>query len=213
MEKVLLNAQPRQVIGKQVRALRRAGLLPAVIYGSHINPVPISLSFHDASLALAKVSSSQLVKVDVDGSSHTVLVRERQRNPVTGALLHVDFQAVSLTEKLRVNVGLQFKGEAPAVTNYDGIVSFSLEELEVECLADDLVNYLEVDLSALDRIGDAIYVRDVQLPPRVQVLNDPDEMVVVITAPTISVEAPGEGEVAAFEPEIIEKGKKEEEDF
>ena len=213
MEKVVLKAQKRQVIGKQVRALRREGLLPAVIYGSHISPVAISLNFHDASLALAKISSSQLVNVDVDGASHTVLVRERQRNPVTSALVHVDFQAVSLTEKLRVNVGLQFSGEAPAVTNYDGIVSVSLEELEVECLADDLVNYLEVDLSALDRIGDAIHVRDVPLPPRVQVLNDPDEIVVVITAPTIAVEAAEEVEAAAFEPEIIEKGKKEEEDF
>ena len=214
MEKVVLKAQPRQVIGKQVRALRREGLLPAIVYGSHISPVAISLNFHDASLALAKISSSQLVNVDVDGASHTVLVRERQRNPVTSALVHVDFQAVSLTETLRVNVGLQFSGEAPAVTNYDGIVTVSLEELEVECLADDLVNYLEVDLSALDRIGDAIYVRDVPLPPRVQVLNDPDQMVVVITAPTISVEAAEEAEVAAaFEPEVIEKGKKEEEEF
>ncbi|OGO35048.1 MAG: hypothetical protein A2W35_20085 [Chloroflexi bacterium RBG_16_57_11] len=213
MEKVILKAQPRQVIGKQVRALRRQGLLPAVIYGSHLSPVAISLNHHGASLALARISSSQLVDVDVNGASHTVLVRERQRNPVTGTLLHVDFQAVSLTEKLRVNVGLQFKGEAPAVTNYDGIVSVSLEELEVECLADDLVNYLEVDLSALDRIGEAIRVRDVPLPPRVQVLNDPDEIVVVITAPTIAVEAAEELEAAAFEPEIIEKGKKEEEEF
>jgi large subunit ribosomal protein L25 len=98
MEKVVLNAQPRQVIGKQVRALRRQGQLPAVIYGSQITPLAISLNHHDASLALAKISSSQLVNVDVQGSSHTVLVRERQRNPVTGTLLHVDFQAVSLTE-------------------------------------------------------------------------------------------------------------------
>ena len=213
MEKVVFKAQPRQVTGKQVRALRREGLLPAVVYGHHIDSIAISLNFHDTSLMLPKISSSQLVDVEVEGKKHTTLVRERQRHPVTGNLLHVDFQAVSLTEKLRVNVGLQFRGEAPAVTNYDGIVTVSLEELEVECLADDLVNHLEVDLSALDRIGDAIYVRDVLLPPRVQVLNDPDEMVVVITAPTISVEAPGEAEAAAFEPEIIEKGKKEEEDF
>ena len=119
MEKVVLKAQPRKVIGKQVRALRREGLLPAVIYGSHISPVAISLNFHDASLALAKISSSQLVNVDVAGASHTVLVRERQRNPVTGTLVHVDFQAVSLTEKLRVNVGLQFRGEAPDQSGAD----------------------------------------------------------------------------------------------
>jgi large subunit ribosomal protein L25 len=150
--------------------------------------------------------------VDVNGKKHTTLVRERQRNPVTGALLHVDFQAVSLTEKLRVNVGLQFTGEAPAVKNYDGIVTTALEELEVESLPGDLPNHLEVDLSSLEQIGDAIYVRDVPLPPKVQVLNDLDEMVVLITAPTIAVEAPEEVEAAAPEPEVIEKGKKEEEE-
>jgi large subunit ribosomal protein L25 len=212
MEKVVLKAQPREVIGKQVRALRRAGLLPAVIYGTQITPIPISLDYHETSLLLPKISSSQLLLVEVNGEQYSTLVRERQRDPVTGNMLHVDFQSVSLTEKLRVNVGLQFKGEAPAVKIYDGILSTSLEELEVECLPGNLVNYLEVDLSILKQIGDAIYVRDIPLPPNVEVLNDLDEMVVVITAPTIAVEAPVEGEVAVFEPEVIEKGKKEEEE-
>jgi large subunit ribosomal protein L25 len=212
MEKVVIKAQPRDVIGKQVRALRRAGLLPAVIYGHHISPIAISLNFHDTSLILPKVSSSQLVDVDVKGKKHTVLVRERQRHPVTGDLLHVDFQAVSLTERLRVNVSLQFKGEAPAVKMYDGIVVTSREELEVECLPGDLVNYLEVDLSVLAQIGDAIYVRDIPLPPKVQVLEDLDEVVVVVAAPEAEV-AVAEEEVAAAEPEVIEKGKKEEEEY
>jgi large subunit ribosomal protein L25 len=211
MEKVILKAQPRQVIGKQVRALRREGLLPAVIYGHHIEPIVVSLNFHDTSMLLPKVSSSQLVEVEVGGKKHTTLVRERQRHPVTGDLLHVDFQAVSLTEKLRVNVGLQFTGEAPAVKMYDGIVVTSLENLEVECLPGDLPSKLEVDLSALEQIGDAIYVRDIPLPPKVQVLVDLDQVVVVVTAP-ISEAALAE-EAAAVEPEVIEKGKKEEEDF
>jgi large subunit ribosomal protein L25 len=213
MEKVVLKAQSRQVIGKQVRALRREGLLPAVIYGHQIDPIAISLNFHDTSLILPKVSSSQLVVVEVGGKKHTTLVRERQRHPVTGDLLHVDFQAVSLTEKLRVNVRLQFTGEAPAVKMYDGIVVTSIENLEVECLPGDLPSSLEVDLSVLESIGDIISVKDVPLPPKVQVLADPDEVVVVITAP-ISEAALAEAEgAAAAEPEVIEKGKKEEENF
>lgn len=213
MEKVVIEAQPRQVIGKQVRALRRQGLLPAVIYGSHITPIPVSLNFHDASLLLPKVSSSQLVEVDVNGQKHTALVRERQRHPVTGDLLHVDFQAVSLTEKLRVNVGLQFVGEAPAVKMYNAVIVTSLEELEVECLPGDLPSHLEVDLSALEQIGDAIYVRDVPRPPRVEVLTDPDEVVAVATAPEGEEELGAEVEAGPAEPEVIEKGKKEEEEF
>jgi large subunit ribosomal protein L25 len=213
MEKVVLKAQPRQVIGKQVRALRREGLLPAVIYGHHINPIAISLNFHDTSLVLPKVSSSQLVVLDVDGRQHTTLVRERQRHPVTGDLLHVDFQAISLTEKLRVNVGLQFTGEAPAVKMYDGIVVTSLESVEVECLPNDLPSSLEVDLSGLEKIGDVIYVKDIPLPPKVQVLDDPDQVVVVITAPISEAALAEAEEVTSAEPEVIEKGKKEEEDF
>lgn len=213
MEKVALKAQPRQVIGKQVRALRREGLLPAVIYGHHIAPIAVSLNFHDASLTLPKVSSSQLVVLDVDGKQHTALVRERQRHPVTGDLLHVDFQAVSLTEKLRVNVGLQFTGEAPAVKMYDGILVTSLESVEVECLPGDLPSHLEVDLSGLEEIGDIVYVKDIPLPPKVQVLDDPDEVVAVITAPISEAALAEAEEVAAAEPEVIEKGKKEEEDF
>lgn len=212
MEKVVVKAQSRDVIGKQVRALRRGGLLPAVIYGHNIKPIAISLNFHEVSLLLPKVSSSQLVVVDVDGKKHTVLVRERQRHPVTGDLLHVDFQAVSLKEKLRVNVGLHFRGEAPAVKNFGGILVTSMEELEVECLPNDLPNRLDVDLSSLEQIGDAVYVRDVVLPPKVQVLDELDEIVAVITAPAAEEEA-GEEEGAAAEPEVIEKGKKEEEDF
>lgn len=213
MEKVVLQANRREVVGKQVRALRRQGLLPAVIYGHHIQPINIALNAHEASLVLPRLSSSQLVVVDVDGERHNALVREKQRHPVTDALIHVDFQAVSMTEKLRVMVSIEFVGEALAVKNYNGIVVPSKEELEVECLPDDLPSRIEVDLSELTEIGDALHVRDIPLPPRVEVLEDPDEVVVVITPPLSEAELEAVEAVAGAEPEVIEKGKKEEEDF
>jgi len=92
MDQVVLKAQPRQVIGKQVRALRRQGLLPGVIYGHRVAPIIISLDARDTGKILPHVSSSQLVTVDVNGQKHTVLVREKQRNPINGELLHVDFR-------------------------------------------------------------------------------------------------------------------------
>ena len=101
MEEVVLEAKRREVIGKQVKALRREGLLPAIIYGRHIEPIPVSLDAHSATRALHGVSSSQFVVVSVDGKPHTVLVRERQRHPVSEDLLHVDFLEVSMPEKLR----------------------------------------------------------------------------------------------------------------
>lgn len=213
MEKVVLQAKRREVVGKQVRALRRQGLLPAVIYGHHIQPINISLNAHDAGLVLPKLSSSQLVVVDVDGERHNALVREKQRHPVTDTLIHVDFQAVSMTEKLRVKVSIEFVGEAPAVKNFNGVVVPSKEELEIECLPDDLLSHIEVDLSGLAEIGDALHVRDISLPPRVSVMEDPDEVIVVITPPLSEAELEAAEAVAGAEPEVIEKGKKEEEDF
>jgi large subunit ribosomal protein L25 len=215
MEEVVLYAKPRKVIGKQVRALRREGLLPGVVYGHQISPIPVVLNLHDASRALMGVSSSQLVKVDVNGEQYPVFVVEKQRNPVTGVMIHVDFLNVSMTERIRINVSLEFKGVAPAVKNYNGVIVTSHEELEVECLPGDVPSHIEVDMSELKEIGDEIHVRDIPLPPNVVVLTDMGEMVVVVTPPAFE---PEEEEVVAEEaeapePEVIERGKKEEEEF
>jgi len=211
MDKINLKATKREVTGKQVNALRRQGKLPAIIYGRHISPLPILLDFHDASRILPGITSSQLITVDVDGSKHTVLVREKQRDPVRGKLIHVDFLAISMTEKLRANVLIGVEGEAPAVKNFGGVVVPVLEEVEVECLPKDLPEKIIVDLSRLEKIGDAIHVKDLTLPQGVEVLTDHDEMVVLVKSPEEEkVEA-----VAAegAEPEVVEKGKKEEEEF
>ena len=209
MAEYVLQAKPRQVVGKQVHALRRAGQVPAVIYGRHLEPMIISLDFRESTRVLPGVSSSQLVSVNVEGKPHMTLVREKQVHPVTGALLHVDFQEVSMTEKLRVTVGIIFKGESPAVKTYNGVIVTSQEELEVECLPQDLVSHIDVDLSVLKEIGDTIHVRDIVLSSAIEVLTDLDEIVVLVTPPLAEEVAP-EVEAAVAEPEVIERGKKEE---
>ena len=212
MDEIVLDASPRTVIGKQVRALRRQGLLPAVIYGRGKQPMTISLDYHSAVRILPGVSSSQLLTVEVDGVKHTSLVRERQHHPVTGALLHVDFQEVSLTEKLRTAVNIEFVGEAPAVKNYNGVIVTGQEELEIVCLPQDLPDRIVIDLSVLKEIGDSVHVRDLSLPSQVEVLTDPGEMIVLVTAPVFEAEVEEAVEIVApEEPEVIERGKKEEE--
>jgi large subunit ribosomal protein L25 len=116
-----------------------------------------------------------------------------------------------MTERLRVTVPLQFTGDAPAVKLYNGIVIPSRETLEIECLPNDLPNLIEVNLSGLGEIGDVLYVRDIQAPERVTLLDDPNEVVVAVTAP--ESEAALDATFGAVEPEVIEKGKKEAEDF
>jgi large subunit ribosomal protein L25 len=219
MDKVVLKATKRDVTGKQVKALRRSGKLPAVIYGRHTDPVNITLDTHDASLALAKVGSSSLISIDVDGTEFPALVRERQRDYIKDRLIHIDFLAVSLTEKLRAEVRLELTGVSPAVKDMDAVLVTGLHTLTVECLPADLPEHLMVDIGSLVKVGDSIHVRDVSLGDKVEILDDPDEMIVNATYAKIEVEAaPAVTEAAAApeaeggEPELaVERGKKEEE--
>lgn len=214
MEEFLISANKRDVIGKQVKALRREGRLPAVIYGHNLDPLAIDLDTREASRILAGMTSSQFVKIDVDGVSHTALIREKQRHPVRGNLLHVDFLAVSMTEKLRASVSVELEGEAPAAKEYGALIVTSVEMIDVECLPKDLPERITVNLSSLAEIGDAIYVRDINLPDEVSILTDPDEVIVLVTAPAMEEEEEEEEELEEeeFEPEVIERGKREEEE-
>lgn len=209
MEKVVLKAEKRDVVGKQVRALRRNGKLPAVIYGRHIDPISVTLDAHSASRIMAKLTSSSLVTVELDGKEYPTLVREKQRNFIRGNLLHVDFMAVSLTEKISASVSIQMEGASPAVKDFNAILVTGLTELEVECLPTDLPERIMVDISALKEVGDGIYVRDLAILENVEVLSEPDEMIVVATA-MAAEEVEEVAAVGEAEPEVIEKGKKEE---
>ncbi len=214
MEQVVLKAERRRVIGKKVKQLRREGKLPAVLYGKHIEPIPLVLDYREASKALRGLSTSTLVILEVEGQRHTAVVRERQKDYIKNKLLHVDFQALSLTEKMRAEVPIELEGEAPAVKTYGGILVHTLESVEVESLPGDMPERLIVDLSSLEEIGDSITVSDLVLPPNVKVLEDPDETIVVITAPRSEEEVEAASGVAeeSEEPEVIAKGKAEEEE-
>ena len=218
MEKVVIKATKRDVVGKQVKAMRREGKLPAVIYGRHNEPIIISLDAHTASLALGRLSSSSLVTIDVDGTEYATLVREKQRDYIKNRLLHVDFLAVSQDEKLTATVSLHFIGVSIAVKDYNAVLVHNLEELEVESLPTDLPERIDVDISVLSKIGDGIRVRDIVVSDKVRILENPDTMVAVATAPKVEEEAeavpvaegvtPTEGE-----PELsVERGKKEDEE-
>ncbi|MBI5825123.1 MAG: 50S ribosomal protein L25 [Chloroflexi bacterium] len=214
MDKVVLKATKRDVTGKQVSTLRRAGKLPAVIYGRHVEPIAISLEAHSTSLAMAKLTSSSLVTIELDGREYPALVRERQRDFIKGNLTHVDFLAVDLTEKIRATVRLEFVGVSGAVKDYNGVLVKNIEKLEVECLPTDLPERIAVDISALQQIGNGIRVRDMVVSENIRILNDEDEMIAVATS---AKEEAGDAVAAvpgaeAAAPEIsVERGKKEEE--
>lgn len=214
MEKVVLKASKREVTGKQVKALRRDGQLPAVIYGRHVEPIAISLEAHSTGLVFAKLTSSTLVTIDVDGTEYAALVREKQRNYIKGNLTHIDFLAVDLTEKITTKVHLTFTDVSSAVKDYSAVLVHRMEQLEVECLPTDLPERIAVDISALAQIGNSIRVRDLAISDAIRILNDEDETIAV--ASSAKEEAgdvaavPGATEAAA--PGLsVERGKKEEE--
>jgi len=213
MESTEIKATRREIIGKQVRAMRRDGKLPGVIYGRHLEPILITMDLRDTSKSLSGLAPSALVTVDVEGDLHLTLIREKQRNKISGKLIHIDFMAVSMAETLRTNVYLDLIGVAPAIKEYDGIIVTGVEELQVECLPQDLPERIEVDISVLTEIGSVIHVSDLQISDKVKILDDPDTLIVLITAPEKEEEpvVVEEEAVATGEPEVIEKGKKEEE--
>lgn len=216
MEEVVFQANHRDVIGKKVKRLRHDGLLPAVVYGHNIEPIPITLDMRAASRTLDSISPSALVVLDIDGEKHYTLVRDKQRNPVRRTIIHVDFQAVSLTETVRADVNINLVGKAPAIETYLGVLVPSLEQLSIECLPTNLPDRIDVDISGLEEIGDSLLVKDLIVPEGVEILSDPEDVVVVVIAQAAEEEEEVEEEVVEFEegeePEVVERGKREEEE-
>jgi large subunit ribosomal protein L25 len=217
MEKIVLTATHRDVIGKKVKNLRREGKLPAVLFGYGINSTPIVLDLKETTKILSTVGSSTLVTIDLEGKEFNALVRERQRDIIYRTLTHLDFQAISMTETVRtqvpVNIGEQ---DVVAVIEFGAIINTGIDMLEIECLPQDLPDRIDVDLSNLYEIGDSILVKDLNLPEGIQVLTHPDTLVVVVSAPIAEEEIEEEIEevedLEGAEPEVIEKGKAEEEE-
>jgi large subunit ribosomal protein L25 len=210
MQEILLDAEKRELIGKQVKALRRQGKLPGILYGRNIQPTPILMDLRKASRTLVHLAPSALVTVILGGEKHLALVREKQRDFIRGTMKHVDFQVVSMTEKLRVNVTLEVIGLSPAVKDYNGVLVEGLSEVEVECYPQDLPSKISVDVSGLKKIGDSFTVRDLQMPPNVVAMDNPDDMVIIVTAQAAEELVAPVAVAAEAEPEVVEKGKKEE---
>lgn len=213
VEDIFLTAQPRQVIGKQVNALRRSGSIPAVLYGTHLDH-PLTLQVEEKTLVLvvAKAGHNRLIKLTVDGGEpRLVLTREIQRNSITGRLVHVDFQEVTMTEKISTQVPLTLVGTSPAVTRGDGLLIHGIDTVLIRALATDLVTTIEVDVTPLVSLNQSLMVSDLNVPEAIEVLTPRDEMVakvVPVKEEVLAEAAP----VAAAEVEVIGKGKKEEEE-
>ncbi len=217
MEGLVLKAEPRTVTGRRpVRRLRRTGMIPAVLYGPGVEPRNLQVRALDVEKLLRTGATTQLVDLYIEGEAQPqkVLIREIQRHPVKRSLLHVDLVQVSLLEKLEVEVPIVLVGESPAVASGLGTVNQVLDTVAVLCLPTDIPAQIEVDLSALTEEHDVIRAGELSLPERVELAEEPDAPVVVLEYTAVEEEfAEEEGEVPTeAEPEVIAKGKAEEEE-
>jgi large subunit ribosomal protein L25 len=207
-EKEKLVAKERTVKGKQVRALRNAGLTPVVIYGNDRQPVALEVDSHDFALLYRKAGGNTIITLDIeklDGAKErkNVLVHSVDVDGVKGHILHADLLQINMKEKLTTSIPLKFVGDALAVIDLQGSLLEALDEIEVECLPSDLPHEIEVDLAPLVDFDAVIHVSDIVAPEGVTIITDPEATVAHVEAPR-SDEELEELEETPVEPEAAE---------
>jgi large subunit ribosomal protein L25 len=215
MEEIQLQAKKRTIIGKQVKTLRRAGLIPAIVYGGEGNPIPVELDARDTSKILTQTSASTLITLKVGRKNHTVLLRDIQYDVILREPIHVDFLEVAMDETIRTTVPIEFIGEAPGVKEQGGVLVTGLNELEIEALPSDLPDKVSVDLEVLKEIDDMIIVADLSFEKGVEVLTESDEVIAHIVYQEIEEIEEEEVEElveAVMEPELVDRGREEDEE-
>lgn len=178
-----LKAELRTLAGKQVKILRQKGVLPAVLYGTGTETLPLSLSYKDFEKAWKGAGESTLLQLNVDGKIHNVLIHDIVYDPLKGTFLHADFYAVRMDKEIRAKVPLEFIGESPAVKNDGGILIKVLHEVEVEALPSNLPRGLKADISSLRVLAARLTIKDVSLPEGVRMVADKDEVIAVVERP------------------------------
>jgi large subunit ribosomal protein L25 len=218
MEKVILKTEIRKDSGKSsAKSLRKKDIIPAVVYKGGKEALKLQLASGDLNEILhTKAGENVIVTLKISDSEgktkdKTVLIKEIQREPIRGLILHVDFNEISLTEALKVNVPLAAHGEPIGVKADGGTLEHVMWELQVECLPINIPAKIEVEVSNM-KIGDSIYVKNIAVPEGVKILTDPELIAMIVKPP--KVEAPKEEVVegASTEPELIRKKKEAEEE-
>ena len=213
-KQVKLKAEPRDGTGRSAaRKLKARGIVPAVIYGGKLKSQALQVQERDINAMLSHASGENiLVELEIAGekSNHTALLQEVQHSPVRGDVVHVDFHAISMDEKIEASVPLEAFGLATGVKNFGGLLEQNVRALAIECLPRDLPDKVTVDVSALN-IGDAIHVRDIKLPDGVVAKVPADLTVFSVVAPVAEEEpvTPEAEAAAAAGPEVITAKKEE----
>ena len=208
MATIDLSARPRTVLGKKVKRLRREGIVPANIYGHNVTSTAIEAPHQELRRVIGNAGHTGLVRINLDGerAPRTTVIRSIQRKFTTGDVIHIDFQEVSLTEKMTVRVPVMLIGTAP-VSDLGGLVVQVLDNVEVECLPGDIPSHFEADISGMTEMTSQVQARDLPLPDNVTLLSDETLLIASVTIETQEEEE--EAEVTPAE-EVPTTGEDEE---
>lgn len=218
MEDLKLKATHRMVLGKKARFLRRQGITPTHLYGHNVKSAALQCDTSELQNLLAHAGKTRLVNLEVDGEKAKIIfVREIQRDVITRELLHVDFYQVKRTEKIAFDVPIVLVGEAPALKFKGRMLVHGINSLSVECLPANVPPQIDIDITRLEEVDQAINVKDIVLDPEITVHADPEQLVVKISevmvreveeVPEVAgeAEAGAEGAAAAEEEAPAEEG-------
>jgi large subunit ribosomal protein L25 len=215
MDKIILQAEPREIMGRKVRSLRRQGFVPAVIYGHGFNSLPIQVPLKEFEKVYTEAGETTIVYLNLEGEEYPTIIQDVARDPISDELLHADFYKVRLDEKIKARIPLNFVGESPAVKNLGGILVKNISEIEVEGFPQDLPHQIDVDISSLKELKSQILIKDLPVSKKLKVEADPAAIVVLVQEPISEEELKAQLETptvpSAEEVEVIKKEKAKEE--
>jgi large subunit ribosomal protein L25 len=222
MEQLELQAQARTLFGKKTKRLRKEGLIPAILYGPRTDAVSLQVPERELSSVLDQAGTNRLINLLVDDEKkpRMIVARDVQRDIITQSLIHVDLYEVVMTEKITADVPITLVGEAPGVLTKQGLLVRGVDSLQIQCLPDQLIHEIEVDISVLEEKDQAILVEDLVVGEDIEILTNPEEVVaqiLTVKEPVVEPEVEeevelveAEGIVAAEEGEELPEGVAEE---
>jgi len=209
---ISLTAETREQIGKgAAKRLRREGQIPVTVYGGKGDNATASVSRRELAAILRRSGKNAIFTLQVGAAATPVKIADMQLHPVKGNLVHVDFMRISLTEKTEFEVAIEVTGEADGVRNFNGILDLPTHELKIRCLPTDVPGSIVIDVTSLG-IGDHFRVSDLKIDrDKIEVLEDENLVLATVVAARVEVEEPVAVAEEPAEPEVIKKGKTEEE--
>ncbi len=211
MKKVILKAEKRKILGKKTKSLRKQGLIPAILYGHKVKSAPLTINEKEFDQVYGKTGQTTLIDLVVeDEKPQKILIHEIQTDPISDNIIHLDLLQVKMTEKLKTEAPIVTEGEALAVADLDGSLILNKDAVEIECLPQDLIREIKVDISRLKTFEDRILVKDLKVPENITILDNPDEVVVLVTPPRSEEELAELEEAVEEKPEDVEVETEEE---